>query len=110
MRKDPTDIKLPRWIINIPMLLGAAYISYKTKGIIEAIKIFCSLTKIEICKYMYNHYKWFHNYINNKAKKRGSLAEILVEMTLSYNYDFEKILKRLKEIPVKSEIQTMKSE
>lgn len=94
----------------MPMLLGTVYISYKTKGIVEAVKIFCSITKIEMYKYMYNHCKWFHNYINNKAKKKGPLAEILVEMTLSYDYDFEKILKKLKEIPVKSEIQTMKSE
>lgn len=107
---ESSDIKLPRWIISAPMLLSTVYISYKTKGIVKAIKTFCGLTKIEICKYMYNHYKWFHNYINNKAKKNGPLAEILVEMTLSYDYDFEKILKKLKEIPVKPEIQTMKSE
>lgn len=107
---ESSNIKLPIWIINVPMFLGAVYISYKTKGIIEAIKTFCGLTKIEIYKYMYNHCKWFRNYINNKAKKRGPLAEVLVEMALSYDCDFEKIFKKLKEIPVKSEIQTMKSE
>jgi len=107
---ESSDIKLPRWITSAPMLLGTVYISYKTKGIVTAIKTFYSLTKIEICKYMYNHYKWFHNYINNKAKKKGPLAEVLVETVLSYDYDFEKILEKLKKIPVKPEIQTMKSE
>lgn len=107
---ESSNIKLPRWTISMPMFLGAVYISYKTKGIVEAIKTFCSLTKIEIYKYMYNHYKWFHNYVNNKAKKRGPLEEVLVEMTLSYDCDFEKIFKKLKEIPVKPETQTMKSE
>lgn len=107
---ESSNIKLPRWIISMPMFFSIVYISYKTKGIVEAIKTFYGFTKIEVYKYMYNHYKWFRNYINNKAKKRGPLAEALVEMTLSYNYDFEKILEKLNEIPVKPEIQTMKSE
>lgn len=97
---ESSEIKIPNWIIDLSMFLCTVYISYKTKGFLNSVKTLYSLIKIKICKYMYNHCGWFHRYVMNKAKKQGPIMEIFIEMLLSDNCDYEKILEKIDKIPV----------
>lgn len=54
-----------------------------------------NMTKINIYKYLFQHCKWFSNYIRSKAKDTSTI--ILIELFFADNWNLEDIISKIPE-------------